>query len=205
MTSRCPRVLAMSGRVVDEVVGPRRVPAVVEELDAEVAVEREHPVAHLVDLMEERAVVGTERKAHDGTEVDTALASGDGRGRARHRGGEAAEQIGQFLGVLDGLSHAVARQAAPRHGLLVLVVLGRELLHEAVNEGCRVARVGLAGGHFLGREHVEEQRQVRRVRVGADAEVLGRAHREAQLRVKMRLGRDGERVRFTRVPCLRRS
>ena len=49
------------GRVVDEVVGPRRVAAVVEELDAEIAVEREHPVAHLVDLMEERTVVRPER------------------------------------------------------------------------------------------------------------------------------------------------
>jgi hypothetical protein len=110
-------------RVVDEVIRPRRVPAVVEKLDAEVAVEREHPVAHLVNLMEERTVVGTERQAHDGTEVDTALASGDGRCRARHRGGEFAEQVGEFLGVFDGLSDAVTRQSSPRHGLLVLVVL----------------------------------------------------------------------------------
>jgi hypothetical protein len=52
-------------RVVDQVVGARGVPAVVKELDAEVAIEREHPVAHLVDLMEECAVVGSEREAHD--------------------------------------------------------------------------------------------------------------------------------------------
>jgi topoisomerase IA-like protein len=68
-----------------------------------------------------------------------------------------------------------------------------------VNERRRVARIGLARANFLGREDVEEQRQVGRVGVRADAEVLGRTHREAQLRVKVRLGRNGERVRFTRV------
>ncbi len=52
-----------------------------------------------------------------------------------------------------------------------------------MNERRRVARIGLARANFLGREDVEEQRQVGRVGVRADAEVLGRTHREAQLRV----------------------
>ena len=174
-------------------------PAVVEELDAEVAVEREHPVAHLVNLMEQRAVVGTEREAHDGAEVDAALAGGYGGRRARHRSGEFAKQIGEFLGVFDGLGDAMTRQSSPRHGLLVLVVLRRELLHEAMNERRRVARIGLARADFLGREDVEEKRQVGRVGVRADSEVLGRTHRKSQLRVKVRPGRNGERVGFPRV------
>ena len=59
-------------RVINEVVGACGMPAVVEELDAEVAIKREYPVAHLVDLMEERAVVRAEREGHDGAQVDSA-------------------------------------------------------------------------------------------------------------------------------------
>ncbi len=59
--------------------------------------------------MEERAVVGTEREAHDGPEVDAALAGGDGGRRARHPSGELAKQIGKLLGVFDGLSNTVTR------------------------------------------------------------------------------------------------
>ena len=186
------------GRVVDQVVGTRCVPAVVEKLDAEVSVKRKHPVAHLVDLVEERAVLRSECQAHDRPEVYSALTGGDGCRGARHCRREAPEQIGQLLGILDRLSDAVARETPPRNRLLVLVVLGRELLHEPVHECRRVTRVGLAHADFLSREHVEEQRQMRRMRVGTRAEVLGRTDGEAQFRVKVGLGRNGERVRFAR-------
>lgn len=76
MTSRWPSVLAMSGEWVDEVVGVCRVSAMVEELDAEIAVEREHPVAHLVGLDGAARGRRGEREVDDGAQVDAALARG---------------------------------------------------------------------------------------------------------------------------------
>jgi hypothetical protein len=68
-----------------------------------------------------------------------------------------------------------------------------------VNEGRRVARVGLARATSSAGNTSKSSDRWAACVSGLDAEVLGRAHREAQLRVKVRLGRNGERVRFTRV------
>ena len=48
------------GCVVDQVIGSICEPAVVEELDAYVPVQGQDPVADLVDLMQEAAVLGVQ-------------------------------------------------------------------------------------------------------------------------------------------------
>ena len=52
-------------RVVDQIVGSVTPAAVVEELDAHVAVDGEHPVARVVDFADERTAVGTQHQADD--------------------------------------------------------------------------------------------------------------------------------------------
>lgn len=117
------------GRVVYEVVRPRRMSAVVEELDAQVPIEREHPVAHLMDLVNKRPVLRRQRQGHDRPKVESALTSRHSRRRARHRRRQAAEKVGQLLRPLNRLSDTVSRQAPPSDGELVLVVLDRKILH----------------------------------------------------------------------------
>ena len=51
--------------MIDEVVGPSRLPAVIEELDPHVAVNRDHPIAYLMDVMDERTILCIECEGND--------------------------------------------------------------------------------------------------------------------------------------------
>ena len=76
--------------------------AVVEELDAEVPIEGEHPIAHFVDLMQERALGRIEGEADDGAHADAGLPRRHRSRRAGENRWQRREQICQLLTAAEG-------------------------------------------------------------------------------------------------------
>src|SRR4051812_46067580 len=88
--------------------------------------------------------------------------------------------------------------AAPRDGEFVLVVLGRELLHEAVDECSRLPGIRATSCNLFSWEDVEKKGEVCRVRVRSRTEVPRRTHGNTELGIEMAVGRSRERVSLAR-------
>ena len=73
--------------------------AMVEKLDAQIAIDGQHPVACFVHLVQQRPFVGGQTQGYHRPAVGQALAPGESGGGHRQQARGCAEQVGQFLGV----------------------------------------------------------------------------------------------------------
>lgn len=137
-------------RMVDQIIRPGGMPVVVEELDAQVTINRQHPIARFVYLVQQRPFVGGQAESHHRPPVGQALAPGDGGGGHRQQARRRAEQIGQLLRTGQRLRNAVQRPAQPGDGLIVLAVFHREGLHQTVDECSLVRRACVDGPNLFG-------------------------------------------------------
>ena len=158
------------GRVVDQVVGTVAASAVVEELDAHVPVDGEHPVAGVVHLVDQRPLGRRQLQADDRPGGGIRRRTRHGGGGRRDQGRQLAEQDGRLLSSGNGRRCPVARLAPPPCAAGVVVESDRELLNQTVKRNRRLGAKRPAGRHLLGRKHVEQDAEVaaKRVRVVAE-------------------------------------
>ena len=185
-------------RVVDQIVGSITAAPVIEELDAHVPIDGEHPVADVVDLADEGAFGGLQLQTDDRPRIEIGRRTGNGcRGRRDQRG-EFAEQQRRLLAAFDGHGRSVARLPPPPDSALVIVKPGREILHQAMNRRRCIGAQQLPGRYLLRRKQIEQHADMRTVPGRAGEKVRGGPHGDAELRKDVTGRRDGERFRGRR-------
>ena len=148
------------GGVVDQVVGAVAPSTVVEELDAHVPIDGEHPVAGVVHCADEGAFAGTQHQTADRAGSEIRRRSGHGGGGRRDQPRKLAEQHRRFLRSFDDRGLSVARLALPPGAAGVIVVTNREVLDQAVKRDRPLGSKRAADRHLLGWKDVEEEAQV---------------------------------------------
>ena len=183
-------------RVVDQIVGTVAPAAVIEELDAHVPIEGEHPVAGVVDFADQCAAVGTEHQTDDRPGLEVRHGAGHGRGRGRDSRREPFQEHGRFLRSRDDRRRPVTRLSLPPDAAVVVVVVliaHRERLDQAVQRNGLLRPQRTVRRDLLGRKEVEQEADVRPVAGRVASKVRRREHRHGEFREDAALRRDGER------------
>ncbi|KFB73540.1 MAG: hypothetical protein AW09_001203 [Candidatus Accumulibacter phosphatis] len=107
----------------------------VEELDAEVPIHRQNPIAYLVHLMQHGPLLGRERQRDHRTSVGQGLRTRYAGQRYRQQARHGGHEIGEFLGIFQCLRTPMQRLPQPGNRLLVLAVFHGIRLYQSVDKG----------------------------------------------------------------------
>ena len=180
------------GREVDQIVGAIAPTPVVEELDAHVSIDSEHPVTGVMNLVNECPLGRRQLQPNN-------WPSRGIRHRSRHRGRprrnqrrKLAKQHRRILPSLNSCGCPVARLASPPCAAVVIVKSGCELLNQTVKGNRRFAAKRPAGGHLLGRKDIEQDAEMRTKPGRVGPKVRRGAYGYGELRKDVTSGGDRE-------------
>src|SRR5574343_903369 len=106
------------GRVVDQIVWPRGMATMVEELDPQVPINREHPITDLMNLMKHGTLVCRQAQRHNRARMRQVLTASNCRHCDRDSTGNTTHEVGSPLSSLQRLRRAMKRTTQPSDGLL---------------------------------------------------------------------------------------